>query len=305
MTATGPIHEAAPIAKLSGEPPLIEVSHLSKWYGTHQVLKDVSFAVKRSEVVCIVGPSGSGKSTLLRCINLLENFESGDIAIRGKSINPRAGRGGKRDRDGAAESKKVRRELAMVFQQFNLWPHMTALENVARPLVLVHGYSCDLARARALAMLDKVGLTSKADAYPMRLSGGQQQRVGIARALAVSPAAILFDEPTSSLDPELVGEVLQVMKDLAREGMTMIIVTHEMHFAADVAGRVIFLDDGAKVEEGLPSQVFLNPRSERTRRFLQTWIERNSFFSGDPRARKQQGSPSDELDKTGDDDATK
>ena len=156
---------------------------------------------------------------------------------------------------------------------------MTAVENVARPLVLVHGYSATAARARAMEMLEKVGIAGKADQYPMRLSGGQQQRVGIARALAVGPAAILFDEPTSSLDPELVGEVLQVMKQLAREGMTMIIVTHEMHFAADVADRVIFLDDGSKVEEGLPSQVLLNPKNERTRRFLETWIERNSLFS--------------------------
>ena len=271
MRAPGHIQEAkASAAGSGGEAPLIEVSQLSKWYGTHQVLKNVSFSVGRSEVVCIIGPSGSGKSTLLRCINLLEDFEAGSIAIRGRSMNFGISGHSERPRDGAAEANKVRRELAMVFQQFNLWTHMTAIENVARPLVLVHGYSREQARVRALDMLEKVGLTTKAHEYPARLSGGQQQRVGIARALAVAPAAILFDEPTSSLDPELVGEVLQVMKELAREGMTMVIVTHEMHFAADVANRVIFLDHGAKMEEGPPSQVFLNSTNVRTRRFLQT-----------------------------------
>lgn len=261
------------------EPHLIDVSHLSKWYGTHQVLKDVSFAVRPSEVVCIIGPSGSGKSTLLRCMNFLEDFQQGSVTVRGKTVDHTMGRPGEGVGERKSNINKIRREVAMVFQQFNLWPHMTVLENVAQPLVLVHGNSRRQARERALHMLQKVGLTAKADEYPIRLSGGQQQRVGIARALAVEPAAILFDEPTSSLDPELVGEVLQVMKGLAREGMTMVVVTHEMHFAAEVADRVIFLDDGAKTEEGAPSEILLNSRNERTRRFLQTWIERNSLFS--------------------------
>jgi polar amino acid transport system ATP-binding protein len=264
---------------LPAEADLIEVSRLSKWFGTHQVLKDVSFAVKPSEVVCIIGPSGSGKSTLLRCMNFLEDFQQGSVTVRGTMVGSTTAPSGEGGRDMKGHINKIRREVAMVFQQFNLWPHMTVLENVAQPLVLVHGQSRHQARERALDMLQKVGLTAKADEYPIRLSGGQQQRVGIARALAVEPAAILFDEPTSSLDPELVGEVLQVMKGLAREGMTMIVVTHEMHFAAEVADRVIFLDDGAKIEEGAPSKILLNSKNERTRRFLQTWIERNSLFS--------------------------
>lgn len=279
-------------SSLSGEPatagakstaPLIEVVGLSKWYGTHQVLNDISFSMAQSEVICIVGPSGSGKSTLLRCINLLEDYSSGHVAIRGLAIPPNSGGLARTSRRKNPAIEKAVSELAMVFQQFNLWPHMTALENVALPLVLAHGQSRDKANARAMAMLEKVGLANKASQYPMRLSGGQQQRVGIARALVVSPTAILFDEPTSSLDPELVGEVLQVMKDIAKEGMTMIIVTHEMHFAADVADRIIFLDNGTKTEEGPPSQVFFNPQNDRTRRFLQTWVERNSIFSSKKR----------------------
>jgi polar amino acid transport system ATP-binding protein len=263
--------------------PLIEVVGLSKWYGTHQVLNDISFSIAQSEVVCVVGPSGSGKSTLLRCINLLEDFSSGHVSIRGLTIPPNSGGLARTSRRRNPAVEKATFELAMVFQQFNLWPHMTALENVALPLILAHGQSREKANARAMAMLEKVGLADKASQYPMRLSGGQQQRVGIARALVVAPAVILFDEPTSSLDPELVGEVLQVMKALAKEGMTMIVVTHEMHFAADVADRIIFLDNGKKTEEGPPSQVFFNPRNDRTRRFLQTWVERNSIFSSQRR----------------------
>jgi polar amino acid transport system ATP-binding protein len=266
-------------AALPAEADLIEVSRISKWFGTHQVLKDVSFAVRPSEVVCIIGPSGSGKSTLLRCMNFLEDFQQGSVTVRGTTVGSTMAPSGEGGRDRKANINKIRREVAMVFQQFNLWPHLTVLENVAQPLVLVHGQNRRQARERALDMLRKVGLTAKADEYPIRLSGGQQQRVGIARALAVEPAAILFDEPTSSLDPELVGEVLQVMKGLAREGMTMVVVTHEMHFAAEVANRVIFLDDGAKIEEGTPSEILLNSKNERTRRFLQTWIERNSLFT--------------------------
>jgi polar amino acid transport system ATP-binding protein len=261
------------------EPALLRVANVSKWFGGHQVLNSVSLSVQRSEVVCIIGPSGSGKSTLLRCINFLEEYQSGEIFIRGKLIGYANARSGQRVRDSERNIDALRRNVAMVFQQFNLWPHMSVLDNVAQPLVLVYGKPKAEAHARARQVLEKVGLGDKIDEYPLRLSGGQQQRVGIARALAVEPAAILFDEPTSSLDPELVGEVLQVMKQLAGEGMTMVIVTHEMHFAAEVADRVIFLDQSTKVEEGTPREVFFNPKNERTRRFLQTWAERNSLFA--------------------------
>jgi polar amino acid transport system ATP-binding protein len=261
------------------EPALLRVANVSKWFGGHQVLNSVSLSVRRSEVVCIIGPSGSGKSTLLRCINFLEEYQSGEIFIRGKLIGYANARSGQRVRDSERNIDALRRNVAMVFQQFNLWPHMSVLDNVAQPLVLVYGKPKAEAHARARQVLEKVGLGDKIDEYPLRLSGGQQQRVGIARALAVEPAAILFDEPTSSLDPELVGEVLQVMKQLAGEGMTMVIVTHEMHFAAEVADRVIFLDQSTKVEEGTPREVFFNPKNERTRRFLETWAERNSLFT--------------------------
>ena len=263
----------------NGRAALLSVSNVSKWFGDHQVLNSVSLSVQRSEVVCVIGPSGSGKSTLLRCINFLEEYQSGEILIRGKLIGYATTASGQRVRDSDRNIDALRREVAMVFQQFNLWPHMSVLDNVAQPLVLVYGKPKAEAHARARRVLEKVGLGDKIDEYPLRLSGGQQQRVGIARALAVEPAAILFDEPTSSLDPELVGEVLQVMKQLAREGMTMVIVTHEMHFAAEVADRVIFLDRGVKVEEGTPKDVFFNPKHERTRRFLETWAERNSLFT--------------------------
>jgi polar amino acid transport system ATP-binding protein len=261
------------------EAALLSVSNVSKWYGTHQVLNAVSLDVYRSEVVCIIGPSGSGKSTLLRCMNSLEEYQNGEVRIDGKLIGYTTNSAGRRVRDREHNIDRLRRDVAMVFQQFNLWPHMSVLDNVAQPLRLVHSKSKPEAHARARAVLEKVGLGAKIDEYPLRLSGGQQQRVGIARALAVEPKAILFDEPTSSLDPELVGEVLQVMKQLAREGMTMVIVTHEMHFAAEVAGRVIFLDQGTKLEEAPPKELFFNPKNERTKRFLETWAERNSLFT--------------------------
>ena len=249
----------------AGDPPLISVVNLSKSYGTHQVLRSVSLSVQRSEVVCIIGPSGSGKSTLLRCINHLEPYDAGDVLVSGLPFS-----------GGGAES--ARRRIAMVFQQFNLWPHMTVLQNVTQPLVLVHGKPRAAAEAIGRAVLTKVGLVDKLAAFPAQLSGGQQQRVGIARALAIDPAVILFDEPTSSLDPELVGEVLQVIRTLASEGMTMVVVTHEMGFAAQVATRVVFIDHGMIIEEGPPETLFRAPRSERLRQFLQTWIERNALF---------------------------
>jgi polar amino acid transport system ATP-binding protein len=271
--------------------PLIEIVGVSKCFGTLKVLNSVSLSVARSEVVCIVGPSGSGKSTLLRCINFLEPYDDGEIYIGGERVGYAVDARGRRRPAKESSVERLRRDVAMVFQQFNLWPHMRVIDNVAQPLMLVHKKSSEEARAIARRMLDKVGLSDKLDQYPLRLSGGQQQRVGIARALAVDPKVILFDEPTSSLDPELVGEVLQVMKQLAREGMTMIIVTHEMHFAAEVADRVVFLDHGSKLEEGPPRDVFFNPKHERTRQFLQTWIERNSLFAEplDATARRNAG----------------
>jgi polar amino acid transport system ATP-binding protein len=256
---------------------IIEVRNVSKSFGALRVLNNISLSVRRSEVLCIVGPSGSGKSTLLRCMNFLEEYHEGEITIQGKLLGFRTDGRGRRIRESERNIDAVRRGISMVFQQFNLWPHMTVLDNVILPLILVQKKSRSEAEAIGRRVLDKVGLTAKVNDYPMRLSGGQQQRVGIARALATDPTAILFDEPTSSLDPELVGEVLQVMKQLAREGMTMVVVTHEMGFAAEVADRVVFLDHGAIVEQGPPREIFRNPRSDRLRAFLQTWFERNTI----------------------------
>lgn len=252
------------------DPPLISVVNLSKSYGMHQVLRSVSLSLQRSEVVCIIGPSGSGKSTLLRCLNHLEPYDAGAVLVNGLPLDS--------DHADGVAANRARRRIAMVFQQFNLWPHMTVLQNVTQPLILVHGKSRAEAEAIGRAVLTKVGLVDKLAAYPAQLSGGQQQRVGIARALAIDPAVILFDEPTSSLDPELVGEVLQVIRALASEGMTMVVVTHEMGFAAQVATRVVFIDHGTVIEEGPPDTLFRAPRSERLRQFLQTWIERNALF---------------------------
>jgi polar amino acid transport system ATP-binding protein len=267
---------------MTGEaPPLIAVRNLSKWYGPLQVLHNIDLVVNRSEVLCIIGPSGSGKSTLLRCMNVLEEYGEGEVLVGGKLLGYRIDANGRRVPDSQQSINRLRAGIAMVFQQFNLWPHMTVLQNVAQPLILVQGKSRAEAEAVAMQMLGKVGLAEKAATYPGQLSGGQQQRVGIARALAIGPAVILFDEPTSSLDPELVGEVLQVIKQLAAEGMTMVVVTHEMGFAAQVADRVVFVDHGAVVEEGPPAVLFRSPKSERLRQFLQTWIERSQLFQAD------------------------
>ncbi|MFO7172210.1 MAG: amino acid ABC transporter ATP-binding protein [Bacillota bacterium] len=236
---------------------MIRIEGLHKRFGKLHVLKGIDLHVRPGEVVCIIGPSGSGKSTLLRCINRLEEPTEGRIYIAGRPLPP-----------GGRELDQVRAELGMVFQRFHLFPHMTALENVMSGPVIVKGMDRAAARRLALELLAKVGLQDKADAYPAQLSGGQQQRVAIARALAMEPKAMLFDEPTSALDPELVGEVLAVMKDLAREGMTMVVVTHEMGFAREVADRVIFMDGGVIVEEGPPEVIFTSPREERTRAFL-------------------------------------
>jgi polar amino acid transport system ATP-binding protein len=237
---------------------MIVVDRIGKAFGTHVVLDEFSLEVDRGEVVCIIGPSGSGKSTALRCINGLEAYDRGTITIDGVRV----------DRN-EPSIHALRSEVGMVFQRFNLFPHRTALANVMEGPLYVKGVAPRDARARALALLEKVGLAEKADAYPDRLSGGQQQRVAIARALAMVPKVILFDEPTSALDPELVGDVLHVMLQLAREGMTMIVVTHEIGFAAEVADRVLFLDHGRILEQGPPAAILRNPTHERTRDFLQ------------------------------------
>ncbi len=228
--------------------PLIEVRDLRKRFGENEVLRGVDLDIAKSEVVCIIGPSGSGKSTLLRCLAALDTYDQGDVRIEGELLGYTE-RNGKRVRASQGEINRVRRNVGMVFQQFNLWPHMTALGNVMEALRRVRHLSGNDARRRALAMLDTVGLAHKGDAYPAKLSGGQQQRVAIARALAMDPIAMLFDEPTSALDPEMISEVLDVMVDLAREGMTMMVVTHEMGFASKVAHRVIFMDKGEIVED--------------------------------------------------------
>jgi polar amino acid transport system ATP-binding protein len=256
--------------------PMIELAKVSKSFGAHPVLRGVDLAVQRSEVVCLIGPSGSGKSTLLRCVNFLEPYDSGDLRIDGRLIGYEDANGTRRPMPPRA-LREMRREIGMVFQHFNLWPHMTALGNVAQPLRRVRGLNAGEAADRAMAMLTRVGLAAKAGDYPSRLSGGQQQRVAIARALAMQPRLMLFDEPTSALDPELVGEVLEVMKSLAAEGMTMLVVTHEMGFAAHVAGRIAFIDEGRIIDEGPPAHVFHESAEPRVRQFLQTYHDRNAF----------------------------
>lgn len=236
---------------------MIEVNNLHKSFGNLKVLKGISEKIRESEVVCVIGPSGSGKSTFLRCLNLLETPTSGEIWIDGIKIT-----------DQGANINKIREEVGMVFQRFNLFPHMTALKNVALAPIKVRGLPEKEAYDRAYDLLQKVGLEDKADVYPGSLSGGQQQRVAIARALAMRPKVMLFDEPTSALDPEMVGEVLNVMKDLAKKGMTMIVVTHEMGFAREVGDRVLFMDDGIIVEKGTPQEIFFNAQNERTKSFL-------------------------------------
>ncbi len=238
-------------------PVMISIKGLKKSYGPLEVLKGINLDVHRGEKVVVLGPSGSGKSTMLRCINALEDPDSGSINVDGVEVTDRR-----------TNINRLREHLGMVFQRFNLWPHKTVLENVMLGQMVVAGRSAAAAREKALQMLERVGLASKADEYPVRLSGGQQQRVGIARALAMDPKVILFDEPTSALDPELVGEVLAVMKSLADEGMTMVVVTHEIGFAREVADHVIFMDGGVIVEEGRPDDVLVNPKEERTRAFL-------------------------------------
>jgi ABC-type polar amino acid transport system ATPase subunit len=236
---------------------VIKVDNLHKYFGRLEVLKGVNTEIKAGEVVVILGPSGSGKSTLLRCLNLLEKPTSGKIWVDGQEVtHPKV------------NIYKVREEIGMVFQQFNLYPHLTVLKNIALAPIKVRQKSKEEADSIALQLLDRVGLSEKALSYPRQLSGGQQQRVAIARAMAMQPKVMLFDEPTSALDPEMISEVLNVMKDLASEGITMVCVTHEMGFAREVADRVLFIDGGVIVEEGRPSEIFNNPKSERTQLFL-------------------------------------
>jgi len=246
---------------------VLDVAGISKRFGELEVLSDISFKVTRGETVCVLGPSGSGKSTLLRCINWLERPDAGQIYLNGNRIGINNGGVVMSDR----ELSRVRTRIGMVFQHFALWPHLTVLQNLMEAPVQVQKRPAAEVREEAMALLAKVGLSDKCDAFPARLSGGQKQRVGIARALAMRPDVLLFDEPTSALDPELVGEVLVVMRELAREGRTMVIVTHEMGFARDAATRILFLDRGRVVETAPPERFFINPDTERARQFIQRY----------------------------------
>lgn len=236
---------------------MIKIENLVKHFGKLEVLKGIDFEIHEKEVVCVIGPSGSGKSTFLRCINLLEEVTDGAIYVEGVKVN-----------DPKTDINEIRTEVGMVFQQFNLFPHMSVLDNITMAPKMIRKMNKHDAETLALELLDKVGLRDKAHSYPDQLSGGQKQRVAIARALAMKPKIMLFDEPTSALDPEMVTEVLDVMKQLAIEGMTMFVVTHEMGFAREVADRVIFMDGGFIVEEGTPEEIFGNPHHERTKAFL-------------------------------------
>ena len=245
--------------------PLVEAIDLYKRFGDLEVLKGVDLAVQSAEVVVIFGRSGSGKSTLLRCLNLLEEPTSGTVRVGPYTVNAEPHH---RTRAGREHIRKLRSDAGMVFQDFNLFPHMTTLDNVMSGPLIVKGQNRQEAEPLAREQLEKVGLADKADEYPIRLSGGQKQRVAIARALAMEPDVMLFDEPTSALDPELIGEVLAVMKDLAHEGMTMLVVTHEMGFAREVADRMLFFHEGEIIEDGVPSEMIANPKREETRKFL-------------------------------------
>ena len=244
----------------TGAPPLIDFRSVNKHYGPHHVLRNIDLQVREGEVIVVIGPSGSGKSTLIRCINRLEAIDGGSLLVGGLPVEAKE-----------TDIRAIRRQIGMVFQQFNLYPHKTVLQNVTlAPINVMKQPRADAERL-ARELLQRVGVGDKADRYPRQLSGGQQQRVAIARALAIQPRILLFDEPTSALDPELVGEVLVVMRELAREGMTMVIVTHEMGFAREAATRVLFLDRGRVVETGSPEQFFSSPETERARQFIQRY----------------------------------
>jgi polar amino acid transport system ATP-binding protein len=253
--------------------PMLEISGISKRFGAVEVLRDVSLSVAPGEVVVVIGPSGSGKTTLLRCINLLEDYERGTITVDGEPIGYRR-EGKDRVRMSGRDIAAARAKVGMVFQSFNLFPHMSVLQNIVAAPVRVKGVPRARAEARARELLAMVGLSDKAGEYPVRLSGGQQQRVAIARALAMDPKIMLFDEVTSALDPELVGEVLAAMQQLAQGGMTMVVVTHEMSFARDIADRIVFIDDGVIVEEGKPDEILFTPRTDRVRAFLKRYNDR-------------------------------
>jgi polar amino acid transport system ATP-binding protein len=248
--------------------PIVKADAVDKYFGRNHVLKGVSLEVARQEVVCIIGPSGSGKTTFLRCINHLERIDGGRIEVNGHLIGYRTKDDGTLCEDSERNIARQRTEIGFVFQRFNLWPHKTALQNIVEAPLHVRKAPDAEAVAQGEALLERVGLADKRDAYPGRLSGGQQQRVAIARALAMRPALMLFDEPTSALDPEMIGEVLEVMKELATEGMTMVVVSHEMGFAREAADRIVMMDDGVVVEEAPPSAFFSSPREARTQQFL-------------------------------------
>jgi len=248
-------------------PPMVTAEQVEKWFGRTQVLKGIDLEVAEKEVCCIIGPSGSGKSTFLRCINHLEVVDAGRLSVAGELIGYRQ-RGDKLHEMREREVARQRQDIGMVFQRFNLFPHMTAMQNIMEAPVRVKGENRAVAQERAQRLLDRVGLGERADAYPSQLSGGQQQRVAIARALAMEPRLMLFDEPTSALDPELVGDVLDVMRQLAEDGMTMIVVTHEMGFAREVGDSLVFMDDGVVVEAGAPREMLAAPRHVRTKAFL-------------------------------------
>ncbi len=263
------MNNSTPVQMPLADRPVLRIHGVSKSFGKQLVLDDISLDVRKGETVCLLGPSGSGKSTLLRCVNWLEKPDHGQIYLSGQRVGFRG--------NGAipmstAELAALRGRIGMVFQHFNLWPHLTVLGNLIEAPIHVHGRPRDEVTAEAEALLERVGLADKRNEFPARLSGGQKQRVGIARALAIKPDLLLFDEPTSALDPELVGEVIVVMKALAQEGMTMLVVTHEMGFAREAADEVILMDRGKVVEQGSPGDFFGAPKMERTRQFLQRYV---------------------------------
>ncbi|EIP86100.1 ABC transporter, ATP-binding component [Burkholderia humptydooensis MSMB43] len=246
------------------------------------MLKGIDLDIMRGEIVTLIGPSGSGKTTALRCMNFLEAYDEGEVWIKGQLLGYRSSGRTPRDRDSEASIADVRRPVAMVFQQFNLWPHMSVLDNVAAPLVLAKKMPKREAREKARKALERVDMGHKADAWSASLSGGQQQRVGISRALAIEPEVMLLDEPTSALDPELVEEVLNVIRSLAQDGMTMVMVTHEMSFAAKISDKVVFMEAGSIVEAGPPARLFGNTRTPRLQQFLKPWLERSLTFAAEP-----------------------
>lgn len=250
---------------------MLAVDNIYKSFGGREILNGVSLSINKGEVISVIGPSGSGKSTMLRCLNLLETIDKGKITVENESL-VYTDQNGKLVYPNSNDLRKIRLKLGMVFQNFVLFPHYSVLKNITDAPIHVAGMKKEEAKELAMKLLDKVGLSDKAEAYPYQLSGGQKQRVAIARALAMKPDILLFDEPTSALDPELTGEVLKVIKELAAEDMTMIVVTHEMNFAREVSDRVIFMDQGLIVEEGNPEEIFVNPKNERTKAFLKNYI---------------------------------